>query len=198
MQCCPGYVVFLVIPPQPSPSRFSCISQWIANEWGGELALKGVVRADEAVRALDHGFTAIWISNHGGRQLETSVPTINVLPEIRAAVGNDVEIVIDGGIMRGTDIAKAIALGADAVGCGKAYLYGLAAGGKPGVAKAVHILEDELKRAMGLLGCRTVEELKRDGPALIRKINGDNSHMQYLADRIKPPAPKKVKVAATQ
>ena len=75
-------------------------AEWVAHEWGGKLALKGVVRADEAVKALGHGFTSIWVSNHGGRQLETSVPTIRVLPEIRAAVGNDVEIAIDGGIMR--------------------------------------------------------------------------------------------------
>lgn len=161
-------------------------AEWIANEWGGELALKGVVRADEAVRALDHGFTAIWVSNHGGRQLETSPPTLDVLPEIRAAVGNDVEIVLDGGVMRGTDIAKAIALGADAVGIGKAYLYGLAAGGKPGVMKAINILEDELQRAMGLLGCRTVDELKAEGPSLIRKRGKDwYGGQQYHADLVK-------------
>ena len=91
---------------------------------------------------------------------------------------------------RGTDIAKAIALGADAVGCGKAYLYGLAAGGEPGVAKAIDILQDELQRAMGLLGCRTVEDLKRDGPRLIRNINElaqQQSHMVHLADRMGPP-----------
>merc|ERR1711968_126772 len=120
---------------------------------GGNLSLKGVVRPDDAVKALDHGFNSLWVSNHGGRQLETSVPTIDVLPSIRAAVGNDVEIVLDGGIMRGTDIAKAIAMGADAVG----------------VRKAISTLEVELERAMGLLGTRTVEELKRRGPELIRK-----------------------------
>ena len=101
---------------------------------------------------------------------------------------------------RGTDIAKAIALGADAVGCGKAYLYGLAAGGEPGVAKAINILQDELQRAMGLLGCRTVEDLKRDGPRLIRNINElaqQQSHLIHLADRMHPTvkAQKKVKAA---
>ena len=121
-------------------------AEWLAQEWGGELALKGVVRQDEAIKALDHGFTSLWVSNHGGRQLETSVPTIDALPGIRAAVGPDVEIILDGGVMRGTDIAKAIALGADAVGCGKAYLYGLAAGGKPGVQKAIDILIAEICR----------------------------------------------------
>ena len=128
-----------------------------------------MVRPDDAVKALDHGFNSLWVSNHGGRQLETAVPTIDVLPSIRAAVGKDVEIVIDGGVMRGTDIAKALAMGADAVGVGKAYLYGLAAGGKPGVRKAIDTLHVELERAMGLLGTRTVEELKARGPELIKK-----------------------------
>merc|ERR1711924_377613 len=170
-------------------------AEWLANEWGGELALKGVVRQDEAVKALDHGFTSLWVSNHGGRQLETSVPTIDALPGIRQAVGDDVEIILDGGVMRGTDIAKAIAMGADAVGIGKAYLYGLAAGGKPGVVKAIDILEDELERAMGPLGCRTVEDLKREGPSLIRKRGRDwYGGQQYHADLIKrgrgnPPPP---------
>merc|ERR1712078_243799 len=118
-------------------------AEWLSNEWGGNLSLKGVVRPDDAVKALDHGFNSLWVSNHGGRQLETAVPTIDVLPSIRAAV------VMDGGVMRGTDIAKALAMGADAVGVGKAYLYGLAAGGKP--------------------GARTVEELKARGPELIKK-----------------------------
>ena len=144
-------------------------AEWLANEWGGNLSLKGVVRPDDAVKALNHGFNSLWVSNHGGRQLETAVPTIDVLPSIRAAVGKDVEIVIDGGIMRGTDIAKALAMGADAVGVGKAYLYGLAAGGKPGVRKAIDTLHVELERAMGLLGTRTVEELKARGPELIKK-----------------------------
>ena len=144
-------------------------AEWLANEWGGNLSLKGVVRPDDAVKALDHGFNSLWVSNHGGRQLETAVPTIDVLPSIRAAVGKDVEIVIDGGVMRGTDIAKALAMGADAVGVGKAYLYGLAAGGKPGVRKAIDTLHVELERAMGLLGTRTVEELKARGPELIKK-----------------------------
>merc|ERR1712078_704763 len=76
-------------------------AEWLANEWGGNLSLKGVVRPDDAVKALDHGFNSLWVSNHGGRQLETAVPTIDVLPSIRAAVGKDVEIVIDGGVMPG-------------------------------------------------------------------------------------------------
>ena len=108
-------------------------AEWLANEWGGNLALKGVVRADDAVKCLDHGFNSIWVSNHGGRQLETAPPTIDVLPEIRAAVGPDVPIVLDGGIMRGTDIAKAIAMGADAVGVGKVSTCGRRAGRSGGL-----------------------------------------------------------------
>jgi len=144
-------------------------AEWLAQEWGGKLALKGVVRADDAVKALDNGFTSLWVSNHGGRQLETAPPTVDLLPEIRAAVGSDVEIVVDGGVMRGTDIAKALALGADSVGVGKAFLYGLAAGGRPGVKRAIDMLEVELERAMGLLGTRTVADLKERGPELIRR-----------------------------
>eukprot|EP00958_Prasinococcus_capsulatus_P023660 scaffold3582_cov335-Prasinococcus_capsulatus_cf.AAC.3 len=144
-------------------------AEWLNSEWGRPSAVKGVVRTDDAKRALDVGFSTMWVSNHGGRQLETSPATIDVLPSIREAVGPDVEIILDGGVQRGTDIAKALALGADAVGCGKAYLYGLAAGGTPGVIKALEILRVELDRAMGLLGVATVDELKRRGPGLIRR-----------------------------
>ena len=159
------------INKQLSPEFTWDDAEWLAGEWGGHLSLKGVVRADDAVRALKSGFSSVWISNHGGRQLETAVPPVDALPEIRAAVGPDVQVILDGGVMRGTDIAKGLALGADGVGIGKAYLYGLAAGGKEGVAKAVDTLEDELQRAMGLLGVRTVDELKARGPELIRRRN---------------------------
>jgi len=83
------------------------------KEWNGPVALKGVIRPDDAKKALSIGFSTIWVSNHGGRQLETSPATINVLPSIRKAVGSNVEIILDGGVKRGTDIAKALALGAD-------------------------------------------------------------------------------------
>jgi len=133
------------------------------------MALKGVVRPDDAKKAIQIGFSTIWVSNHGARQLETSPATIDVLPSIRSAVGPDVEIILDGGVQRGTDIAKALALGADAVGVGKPYLYGLAAGGTSGVIKALDILRVELDRAMGLLGVATVDELKRQGLDLIKR-----------------------------
>lgn len=144
-------------------------AEWLLGEWNGPAAVKGVVRPEDAKTAVETGFSTMWVSNHGARQLETSPATIDVLPAIRAAVGPDVEIIMDGGVQRGTDICKAIALGADGVGVGKAYLYGLAAGGTQGVIKALNILKVELDRAMGLLGCGSVEQLKKEGPDLIKK-----------------------------
>lgn len=147
-------------------------AEWLLGEWGGPAALKGVVRPEDAVQAVETGFSTIWVSNHGARQLETSPATIDVLPSIREAVGPDVEIIMDGGVQRGTDICKAIALGADSVGVGKPYLYGLTAGGTAGVIKALEILRVELDRAMGLLGTATVEQLKKEGPSLIKRRAG--------------------------
>lgn len=141
----------------------------LLGEWNGPAAPEGVVRPDGAKKAIEIGFSSIWVSNHGGRLLETSPATIDVLPSIREAIGLDVEIIMDGGVQRGTDIAKALALGADSVGVGKAYLWGLAAGGTNGVIKALEILRVELDRAMGLLGTATVADLKRKGPILIKK-----------------------------
>ena len=119
-----------------------------------------VARGGDAVRALEAGFKSLWVSNHGGRQLEDSVATFDVLPEVRAAVGPDVEVILDGGVRRGLDIVKGLARGADSVAIGRAYLYGLAAGGYPGVDKALTILTRDTYLAMGLLGCKTVAELK--------------------------------------
>mmetsp|Transcript_102252 Transcript_102252/g.286677 ORF Transcript_102252/g.286677 Transcript_102252/m.286677 type:complete len:432 (-) Transcript_102252:51-1346(-) len=144
-------------------------AEWLLGEWNGPAAPKGVVRPEDAKKAVEIGFSSIWISNHGARQLETSPATIDVLPSIREAVGPDVEIILDGGVQRGTDIAKALALGADSVGVGKPYLWGLAAGGFAGVDKAYEILRVELDRAMGLLGTPTVADLKREGPDLIKR-----------------------------
>jgi isopentenyl diphosphate isomerase/L-lactate dehydrogenase-like FMN-dependent dehydrogenase len=144
-------------------------AEWLLGEWNGPAAPKGVVRPEDAKKAIEIGFSSIWVSNHGARQLETSPATIDVLPSIREAVGPDVEIILDGGVQRGTDIAKAIALGADSVGVGKPYLWGLAAGGTEGVIKAYDILKKELDRAMGLLGTPTVAALKKEGPSLIKR-----------------------------
>lgn len=144
-------------------------AEWLLGEWNGHASLKGVCRPEDAVKALATGFDSVWVSNHGGRQLETSPPTVTLLPAIREAVGEDAEVIVDSGVMRGTDIAKALALGASGVGIGKAYLYGLAAGGTPGVRRAFSILKGELERAMGLLGVGSVAELRRRGPELVRR-----------------------------
>lgn len=144
-------------------------AEYIINEWGdtGSVALKGVVRPEDAKIAAQLGFDIIWISNHGARQLEHSVNTYDVLPSIRESIGDNRQIILDGGIMRGTDIVKAIAKGADAVGIGKAYLYGLTAGGIHGVDKAYEILTDEVQRACGLLGIQSIEQLKKEGKNLL-------------------------------
>lgn len=144
-------------------------AEWLLGEWGGPTLLKGVVRPDDAKRAFALGFDAVWISNHGGRQLETSPAPLDVLPAIREAVGPDAQLVLDGGVQRGTDVVKALALGANAVGVGKAYLYGLAAGGAAGATKALDILHRETELAMGLLGVGSVVELRRRGPELVRR-----------------------------
>ena len=157
------------VASQLSPDFSWKDAEWLLGEWNGPSAVKGVVRPDDAIKAKETGFTTMWVSNHGGRQLDTSPATIDVLPSIREAVGPDTEIILDGGVQRGTDIAKALALGADSVGVGKPYLYGLAAGGTDGIIKAYDILKVELDRAMGLLGTPTVDELKKRGPGLIKR-----------------------------
>ncbi len=131
----------------------------MAQEWGGPFVVKGILTVDDAVRAADIGAHAIMLSTHGGRQLDHTPAPIDVLPEIAAAVGDRLEIIVDGGIRRGTDVIKALALGANAVSIGRGYLFGLGAGGEAGVDRALTILKDEIVRDMALLGCRTVEEI---------------------------------------
>lgn len=135
---------------------------WMIEAWGGEFAIKGVTTVADARRCVDIGATGVWISNHGGRQLDTSPPTIDVLEPIAQAVADRADIILDGGIRRGTDIVKALALGAKAVGIGRAYLYGLAAAGEAGVARAIDILEQELRRDLALMGCADLRALTRD------------------------------------
>jgi L-lactate dehydrogenase (cytochrome) len=159
---------------QLSPEFSWSDAEWLLGEWNGPAAPKGIVRPEDAKKALEIGFSSIWVSNHGGRQLDTSPATIDVLPSIREAVGPDVEVIMDGGIQRGTDIAKALAMGADSVGVGKPYLWGLTAGGFDGVDKAYNILKVELDRAMGLLGTPTVADLKREGPTLVNRRGGSS------------------------
>ena len=144
-------------------------ARWLCDEWGdtGPVALKGVAQTDDAIRALDCGFKSLWLSNHGGRQLEDSVPTLEVVSKIRNTVGNDTEIILDGGIRRGIDIIKALSCGADSVAIGRAYLYGLAAGGYNGVDKALSFLKRDVNLSMGLLGCRNIKELKLNSKNII-------------------------------
>ena len=124
--------------------------------------VKGIVRGDDARRAADHGVDGIVVSNHGGRQLDTAPATIDVLGAVVEGAGPDVEILLDGGVRRGTDVVKALALGARAALIGRPALWGLAAGGRPGVARVLELLRDEIDLAMGLCGCPTIGDITRD------------------------------------
>jgi len=135
--------------------------QWIREAWRGPIMVKGVLTGDDARRAVDEGATAISVSNHGGRQLDCVPSSLRALPEVVKAVGGQTEILLDGGVRRGSDIVKALCLGARAVLCGRAYAYGLAAAGEAGVNRAIEILRADLKRTLQLLGCCSVAELDR-------------------------------------
>ena len=132
---------------------------WIREAWSGPVVIKGVHTGDDARRAVDAGADALVVSNHGGRQLDGVAPTLCMLPEVLAAVDDRIEVLLDGGIRRGSDIVKALCLGARAVMAGRAYAYGLGAAGEPGVARAVEILRADLVRTLKLLGCASIAEL---------------------------------------
>lgn len=136
--------------------------EWLLGEWGGPLVVKGLLSAADARIAGAAGVAAIVLSNHGGRQLDSAVSPLDVLPEVVDTVGARVEVMIDGGVRRGTDVLKALALGARACLIGRPYLYGLTAAGEAGVAHALRIFRDEITRGLMLLGCRGVSELTRD------------------------------------
>ena len=123
--------------------------------------MKSVLTGDDAKRAIDHGASAVVVSNHGGRQLDCVSPTLKALPEVVRAVNGQAEVLLDGGVRRGSDIVKALCLGARAVLVGRAYAYGLAAGGEAGVARAIEILKADLERTLRLLGCPSVSQLDR-------------------------------------
>ena len=125
---------------------------WLREQWGGPFMLKGVIRVDDARRAVDIGATAISVSNHGGNNLDGTPATIRALPAIAEAVGDQIEIVLDGGIRRGSDVVKALALGARAVMIGRAYLWGLAANGQAGVENVLDILRGGIDSALLGLG----------------------------------------------
>jgi L-lactate dehydrogenase (cytochrome) len=130
------------------------------DEWGGPFAIKGVMSVDDARRSVEVGASAIMVSNHGGRQLDGSRSPFDQLEAIVDAVGGKIEIILDGGIRRGSHVLKALSLGATACSGGRWYLYALAAGGKAGVAKACQLMRDELERDMYLMGCSSLKELK--------------------------------------
>jgi L-lactate dehydrogenase (cytochrome) len=135
---------------------------WLLGEWAGPVLIKGVVRPDDARRAATLGFRGIMVSNHGGRQLDGAPAPIDVLDPILQAVGGDAEVILDGGVRRGTDVLKALALGAKAVSFARPYLYGLAGGGDAGVERVLTLLSEEVRRGMALLGARTIAEVTRD------------------------------------
>jgi L-lactate dehydrogenase (cytochrome) len=135
--------------------------RWLRDVWGGPIVVKGVHTADDATKAVEAGASAVVVSNHGGRQLDGVAPTLRVLPEVVAAVGDKVEVLLDGGIRRGSDIVKALCLGARGVLVGRAYAYGLGAGGEAGVRKAIEILRADLARTLKLLGCASIAALDR-------------------------------------
>lgn len=135
---------------------------WLASITSLPILLKGIVRGDDARRALDHGVAGVIVSNHGGRQLDTAIPTPRALPEIAAAMAGKGTLLVDGGIRRGTDVVKALAMGADAVLLGRPVLWGLAVAGEAGVVHALTLLREELSLAMALSGAATVAEITAD------------------------------------
>jgi 4-hydroxymandelate oxidase len=135
---------------------------WLRSVCPLPLVAKGILRADDALRAAEAGCDGIWVSNHGGRQLDTSVAAIDALPEIAAAVGDRALLVVDGGVRRGIDVLKGLALGADLVAVGRPALWGLAVDGAAGVQHVLELLRDELSLAMALAGCRAIGEITPD------------------------------------
>lgn len=144
---------------------------WLRERWKGRLILKGILSAEDALKARDVGAEGIVISNHGGRQLDGASSTIGILPEIAAAVeGRGLELLIDGGFRRGADIVKALALGASGVLLGRAYVYGTAAAGQAGVAKVIEMLTQEIDITLTLMGLSSIDDLKAAGPSVLRPV----------------------------
>jgi isopentenyl diphosphate isomerase/L-lactate dehydrogenase-like FMN-dependent dehydrogenase len=135
--------------------------RWIREHWRGPIVVKGVLTGEDAKRAVDEGAVAVSVSNHGGRQLDGVRPSIRALPEVVTAVNGQAEVWMDGGIRRGSDIVKALCLGARAVLCGRAYAYALSAAGEAGVSRALEILRSDVERTVRLLGCASVQDLDR-------------------------------------
>ncbi|MCU1657191.1 MAG: lldD1 [Pseudonocardiales bacterium] len=165
----------MAAPDEPSPTFFGVYGEWLQTppptwedvtwlreQWGGPFMLKGVTRLDDARRAVDAGVTAISVSNHGGNNLDSTPATIRALPAVVGAVGTQVEVVLDGGVRRGSDVVKALALGARAVMIGRAYLWGLAANGQAGVENVLDILRGGIDSALLGLGRSSIHQLCPD------------------------------------
>jgi (S)-mandelate dehydrogenase len=144
--------------------------KWVRDLWPGKLVVKGILTVEDANLAVSCGADGIVLTNHGGRQLDGAIPALAALPDVAAAVGGHTTILIDGGFRRGTDIVKACALGADAVLLGRATLYGLAAGGEAGAARAINLLKEEVSRTLGLLGCPDINQV---GPEFLRPARSE-------------------------
>ncbi|MFJ4655254.1 pre-mycofactocin synthase MftD [Nocardia sp. NPDC088792] len=178
------------IPGRPAPTFFEAYGEWmqtppptwddlrwLVEQWGGPVMLKGIMRIDDARRAVDTGATALSVSNHGGNNLDTTPASIRALAPVVDAVGGEIEIVLDGGVRRGSDVVKALALGARAVMIGRAYLWGLASAGQPGVENVLDILSGGIDSALRGLGRSSVRELTRADvvmpPGFGRKLGKD-------------------------
>jgi (S)-mandelate dehydrogenase len=150
--------------------------RWLRDLWPSKLIVKGILSVEDAVLAAEYGVDGIVLSNHGGRQLDSAISAMEILPEVAAAVGGRLTVMLDGGFRRGSDIVKARALGADAVLLGRTTAYGLAAGGEAGVAHAIDLLKAEVDRVVGLLGCADLSKL-------------DASYLRWPG-HLAPPAPR--------
>ena len=180
----------MVAAGQPAPTFFGAYAQWAATPppawedvawlrqlWGGPFLVKGITRVDDAKRAVDAGATAVSVSNHGGNDLDGTPATIRALPAVASAVGGQVEVLLDGGIRRGGDVVKAVALGARAVMIGRAYLWGLAANGQAGVENVLDIMRGGIDSALLGLGKASIADLTPDDivvpPGFTRTLGGD-------------------------
>jgi isopentenyl diphosphate isomerase/L-lactate dehydrogenase-like FMN-dependent dehydrogenase len=154
---------------------------WMRQQWDGPLFIKGVLEADDAARAVDLGATGVVVSNHGGRQLDGAVASLDALPAIAHRVGGQAEVLLDGGIRRGSDVVKALCLGAKAVCIGRPYLYGLAARGPAGVTQVLSILREEVARTMTLMGVDRVEDLDESHLLAAQSVVPDHPAGGHLA-----------------